>query len=85
MKKTWKVSTTDGREFLSALYRVDSLEEANDILQKLLPIIIEHNAQYDSQISISSKDILVILHGHSTQPLNDSDWKLAHELESFLE
>ena len=85
MKTIWKVlSTEDNREFLAALRKVDSLETANNILLEILPIVAKHDAQHDSDISISSENISVILHGHSSKPIDDSDWSLANELEPLL-
>ena len=85
MNENWKVMKMDnGREFLSILHKTDSLETSNAILQKLMPLVIKYKAQYETSISLSDENILVTLHGQSTEPINETDWKLAEEIKLEL-
>jgi hypothetical protein len=86
MNETWKVmKTEDGREFLSILHKTDSLETSNAILQKVMPLVIKYEAQYETSISLSDENILITLHGQSTGPINETDWKLAEEIILYLQ
>jgi pterin-4a-carbinolamine dehydratase len=88
MPHDWKVFESGDkrvtREFLAGLYKVDSLEHANKIVQKILPIISEHKAQHDTQISISDENLSIILHGQSDGRVRKEDWDLAKDIAPFL-
>lgn len=88
MPYEWKVLKSEDkralREFLARLYKVNNLENANEIVQKILPIISKHKAQHDTQISISDENLSIILHGQSAGKVREEDWKLAKEIESIL-
>jgi len=80
-----KVDTSDGREILSAYYKVASINEANDKAQAVIRIVSERDLAED-QISISlySQGLQIILHGHSKNPISQDDWAIAEEIEATL-
>lgn len=81
MKDSWrKVDTEDGREILFALYKVEDINEAYNKAGDIIRIINENNAAPESQVSLSSENVTIVLHGHSKMPITQKDWEIAKQI-----
>jgi len=85
MTEIWKkLETDDKREFLYAVYKVANIGEANRKAQLVIPIIIEHNIAEESEISITSDRLRIVLHGHSKDSISQKDWAITEEMQEAL-
>ena len=85
MNNLWKkVATEDGREILFALHTVEDLNEAYEKTADIIRIVNENNVADESQVSLSSDNITVVLHGRSEEPITQKDWEVAKQIETCL-
>jgi len=85
MSELWKqITTEDGREVLFVLHKVSDITEAHRQSGDIIKIINKNNVADESHISLSSEDITIMLHSHSTQPITQKDWEVANQIETYL-
>ncbi len=80
----WKTVKVDNREILTKPYVVEGLDEALELSKIIVPIIEAHNQTEQTQISLSSRDVMVVLNGSSEEPISDKIQIIASEIDSAV-
>lgn len=84
IKDDWKKVEVDNREILTKPYIVENLTEALEISKLIVPIVDKHKQTEQAQISISSRDVMVVLNGLSEEPVSDKIQSLASEIDNAV-
>lgn len=85
MKDFWnRVDTEDGREILFAWHKIADINEGYKKMADVIRIINENNIADESQISLTSDSMTIVLHGHSKEPITQKDWNIARQIETSL-
>lgn len=87
IKDDWRLfSTDDGREILTKVYLVDSLKESMKLAQIVVPLAERYNEDKEqTQLSLSSRDLMIILNGFSKKPISKNVRKLAAEIDKKIQ
>jgi hypothetical protein len=83
---TWRIRTIEkDREILSKVFPATNLRQALNMAKTATEVITDFGQDKDeSQLSISSRDLLVILHGFSKGPVPELCRQLAKAIDKRL-
>lgn len=82
----WRVVNTDGREILTKVYLVDSLKECMELAQIVVTLAESYNEDKEqTQLSLSSRDLMIILNSFSRKPISKNIRKLAAEIDKKIQ
>ena len=84
-KADWKKVKVDNREILTKPYIVKSLAEALELSRIIVSIVEANNHAEQTQISLSTRDVMVVLNGSSEEPISDNIQIIASEIDSAIE
>lgn len=81
---SWKTVNVDDREILTKPYIVESLAEALEISKLIIPIIEKRGQSEQTQLSLTAKDVMVVLNGHTDEPISRIIQNLASKIDNVV-
>ena len=84
IKADWKKVEADNREILTKPYIVESLDEALELSKIIVTVVSRYKQTEQAQISMSSRDVMVILNGISDEPVSGKIQSLASEIDNAV-
>lgn len=83
---SWKIGVSEeDRQILSKVFASKNLEQSARMADAACKVIIKHKQdKNESQLSLSSRNLLVVLHGYSKGPITAVCYELATEIDEKL-